>query len=1092
MLEGIVTRPLLFTWSLVMSAYGPTKAHALVELDRTLEQGILAEYFVIPPGLSSLSQIDFEAAPIGTEVVGALDHATGRKAFWTDGPTDYFAARYTGALQVETAGRYTLYLTSDDGSALYLNGQRIIDNDGRHRTTTREVTLDLEAGAHALEVLYFEHAGEQTLQLEWQGPDSGEARRIIDGAALAHITEAAPSEDVLPEPVDDIAVPDGPVLEIEPGVVATVDGGRVTTLVSTEPDILTLRLMDQPLHGHASVNPDNSIALVLTGSDYEGQLDLWYEITDRSGTITAHRVALDVTPSAQKAGWGTSANHYMLATDSDGHVVVEHGEAHRKVFVSQDGLTARDIAAIEGVPESVVTTRWLRTTRPEYGASEATALNPDLGFRMWYEINPIGSTASNWLLLERGHEYDAGRVFPRGASGESPLHPLFIGAWGDGAAPKITSVAYLFQNLSQNIVVQGVEFSNGLMATQLRNVLFDNVIFSGNEAVFNSRSLTEGLTIRNSIVRDVWITVPVDKDGDGVWDPFDARKSGIYVENVDGVLLDKTIVDHNGWAPDFAADGSTAGGHPPSMYSHNIYMQHNTRDVTMRDSIIMRGASFGAQFRGGAHVEDNLFLDNNIAFSTLGGDYRRVGPVGEYSLILGNVVTAAANRGASAPEIGALDWGIRNSGLLTSLKGNIVTHANDPDDPGNTAPGASALDNAKGAGGVFSDDTIIWRWGSTDTNADGLDPNTLNETTIQRYTANLLGTETATIDDLAHYLRALEPTDYAAATADILDWFRAGFAMEDARRVTPETVRFLPDAHADGVRWDNRLNWSTNELPGAVDGDSVDLGGNRVVFGGDVMVVDMRFGVDGGLTVNHGRLTVSGVLTSDVGATLDIDRAGQFWTDGATGTETLRLGVAGGRFVNTGLFDAPVMLSATGGQTILATGGGEFRVDAQGHVDITGATTRIGFDGNDDGTAILRFEAGATLRFISSEGKLGVLEEFRSGAFGPAPSVQSGVDLGGATLELDLSQLIAGDTLVLVEVDELNGSFDDVRVWGLGNRDAAVIVDYDADTVSLHLAEGTGRISVSHEGTPDMVEPGHLALWELLDGQSSVTDTPDL
>jgi hypothetical protein len=148
--------------------------------------GLAAEYFILPAGVSTLSDIDFAADPDATAVVGALDMVKSYTPFWQDGPADNFAARYTGALVVETAGRYTLYLTSDDGSALYLDGARVIDNDGLHGNVTRQVTLDLSAGRHALEVLYFERTGHQTLELDWQGPDTGGIRRTIDGTALEY------------------------------------------------------------------------------------------------------------------------------------------------------------------------------------------------------------------------------------------------------------------------------------------------------------------------------------------------------------------------------------------------------------------------------------------------------------------------------------------------------------------------------------------------------------------------------------------------------------------------------------------------------------------------------------------------------------------------------------------------------------------------------------------------------------------------------------------------------------------------------------------------------------------------------------------
>ena len=129
---------------------------------------------------------------------------------------------------METAGRYTLYLTSDDGSALFLDGARVIDNDGAHATTTRTVTLDLDAGAHALELLYFENGGVQTLQLEWQGPDSGGVRQIIDGAALVHdVPPAEPDPDV--PNVDVTPEPDMPHGDMTPDTGSPGDGTDVTT-----------------------------------------------------------------------------------------------------------------------------------------------------------------------------------------------------------------------------------------------------------------------------------------------------------------------------------------------------------------------------------------------------------------------------------------------------------------------------------------------------------------------------------------------------------------------------------------------------------------------------------------------------------------------------------------------------------------------------------------------------------------------------------------------------------------------------------------------------------------------------------------------
>ncbi|WP_163277909.1 hypothetical protein, partial [Klebsiella aerogenes] len=80
-------------------------------------------------------------------------------------------------------------------------------------------------------------------------------------------------------------------------------------------------------------------------------------------------------------------------------------------------------------------------------------------------------------------------------------------------------------------------------------------------------------------------------------------------------------------------------------------------------------------------------------------------------------------------------------------------------------------------------------------------------------------------------------------------------------------------------RWDNRLNWSTGDLPGTQDGDSVDLGGNRVLFVAETVTVDdFIFGDFGQLKITSGKLTIDhDIATSATGNLLQIGNAGQVW-----------------------------------------------------------------------------------------------------------------------------------------------------------------------------------------------------------------------
>lgn len=98
-----------------------------------------------------------------------------------DFPTDdvSFALRFTGVLRIDTPGDYTFYTTSDDGSRLYVNDELLIDNGGVHAPTEVSGTVHLTEGDHALTVAYFERAGGEMLEVEWDGP--GFDRQPIPG-----------------------------------------------------------------------------------------------------------------------------------------------------------------------------------------------------------------------------------------------------------------------------------------------------------------------------------------------------------------------------------------------------------------------------------------------------------------------------------------------------------------------------------------------------------------------------------------------------------------------------------------------------------------------------------------------------------------------------------------------------------------------------------------------------------------------------------------------------------------------------------------------------------------------------------------------
>ncbi|MCC6545724.1 family 20 glycosylhydrolase [Candidatus Sumerlaeota bacterium] len=93
-----------------------------------------------------------------------------------------FGVEFTGFLKVQEDGVYTFHLGSKDGSVLWINNRKIVDNDGIHVMQWREGVIDLKKGMHPIRLAYFSKAGDGALQLEWKGP--GIPRGPISSDAL--------------------------------------------------------------------------------------------------------------------------------------------------------------------------------------------------------------------------------------------------------------------------------------------------------------------------------------------------------------------------------------------------------------------------------------------------------------------------------------------------------------------------------------------------------------------------------------------------------------------------------------------------------------------------------------------------------------------------------------------------------------------------------------------------------------------------------------------------------------------------------------------------------------------------------------------
>lgn len=83
---------------------------------------------------------------------------------------DEFGLRFHGLIHAEKAGEYSFFLTSDDGSRLYIDGKLVVDNDGVHPSKEVHGEVQLEFGDHDFMLLYFNAAGDRELRVAWKRP----------------------------------------------------------------------------------------------------------------------------------------------------------------------------------------------------------------------------------------------------------------------------------------------------------------------------------------------------------------------------------------------------------------------------------------------------------------------------------------------------------------------------------------------------------------------------------------------------------------------------------------------------------------------------------------------------------------------------------------------------------------------------------------------------------------------------------------------------------------------------------------------------------------------------------------------------------
>ncbi|MBN2009484.1 glycoside hydrolase family 2 protein [candidate division KSB1 bacterium] len=121
--------------------------------------GMYAEYF---------NNAELTGRPVHTRIDTVINFVYGDGAPFGDMSNNNFSVRWTGQFMPERTGTYRFVLKSDDGSRLWVDGERLIDNWGSHPVTEKTGDIQLEAQKTVnLKIEYNEYTQGASIKFGW-------------------------------------------------------------------------------------------------------------------------------------------------------------------------------------------------------------------------------------------------------------------------------------------------------------------------------------------------------------------------------------------------------------------------------------------------------------------------------------------------------------------------------------------------------------------------------------------------------------------------------------------------------------------------------------------------------------------------------------------------------------------------------------------------------------------------------------------------------------------------------------------------------------------------------------------------------------
>ena len=97
---------------------------------------------------------------------------------------EYYGFSFRGYILVPSTDIYSFFTNSDDGSALWIDGRKVVDNDGLHGMKEVGAEVGLAKGYHAIRLDYFNKTGSDGVTVSIQSPAL--KKQPIPAALLCH------------------------------------------------------------------------------------------------------------------------------------------------------------------------------------------------------------------------------------------------------------------------------------------------------------------------------------------------------------------------------------------------------------------------------------------------------------------------------------------------------------------------------------------------------------------------------------------------------------------------------------------------------------------------------------------------------------------------------------------------------------------------------------------------------------------------------------------------------------------------------------------------------------------------------------------